>query len=312
MKLFANWDIVEGKAGILGNDISGNYGVANQFLILAIVLVIFALLLVGVFTYYLIEFNKTKDTVVTLKNRPLIITTFVLQIIPVLIGIILLLFWSLPAQIFGTGPNNGDTWFATYLGLAIPGFSMLIAVIIVMWTCLHKYAVGFSNNKIFFISELIPYSKIKKIIKDTSTGNLYINFIQGKRALKKEKFSLESVLGQFILANISLTGHQVEELDQKAFVEKYESNENFDKEEVVIEEVEVIEAPVIVEEVQPAEVVVKKTTVKKTTTTKPKTTTTKKTTTTAKKAVKPKTAAAKKPVVKKTTTTKTSSTTKKK
>jgi len=281
INLFANWKIIPGQAGIMGNDVSGGYGIANQFLILSIFLIIFALLLIGVFAYYLVQFNKTKDAVVTLKNKPLIIGTFVLQIIPIIIGILLLLFWSFPAEIFGTAGNNGDVWFATYLGLAIPAFVMLIATIVIMWVCLQKYAVGFSNNKIFFIGEMIPYSKIKKIVKDTTTGNLYINYIQGKRTLKKQKYSLESVLGQFILANISLTGHQVEEIDQKTFVESFESSESF-------------ENPVIVEESKPA---VKKTIAKKATST----------------TAKPKSTAAKKPAAKKTTTTKkTSSTTKKK
>jgi hypothetical protein len=249
-QLFANWQII-GDNGIYVDGES-----AYQFLVLGIAMLLISFFLIAIFAYYLWSFNK-REVEMKMMNKPLINITFVLPSISFILGIILLLFWSIPATIFG---DNGDTLFASYVSIAIIGFIILVVNIVTMWIWLPKFAIGLTKNQILFVGDYIPYSKITKIIKDDK--DLYINYTLGKRTLKKQKFSLSSVFGQFLLANAeSVIGYQVEEISQAEYVESFTINEDFENQKVV-EETKTVSVKEIVSE-PTTKVIKKKSTTKK-------------------------------------------------
>jgi len=125
-----------------------------------------------------------------------------------------LVFYTQPSAIF---KQDGATAQGVIIAVIVIGFVALAVIMLMLWFFLPYYGIAFDDESIMFMGEAIPYYKITKIIKDTKSGNIYVNYTQGKRAHKKQKFCSTSVFGQFILANAALTGVEVTHEDELTY-----------------------------------------------------------------------------------------------
>ncbi|WP_169835696.1 hypothetical protein [Mesoplasma lactucae] len=181
----------------------------TQFLILGVVLAVVWALLTGMVLFYLYKFKKVQAKE-KLYGKPMLFTTLGLGLVVLLMWILILAFWSKPESIF----KNADKAYSALIAVTVIGFVALAVAVVLLWVKLPDYGIAFTDDEILFLGESIPYNKITKIVKDTKTGNVYVNYLQGKRAHKKQKFSSTSVFGQFVLANAEITGHKVSEEDE--------------------------------------------------------------------------------------------------
>jgi flagellar basal body-associated protein FliL len=195
--------------------IAKNDGTANtQLFILTIILAAVWFLLTAMFIYYLIQFKKTKAQA-KMYGWPLIGTIGGCSLIIFICWVLNLPFYLHAESIFGA--DQAQTAFSTVVALTVIGFVALLVIMIGMWFFIAQFAVALTNSEILFIGEKIKYSKITKIVKDNKKAAVYINYKQGNRTHKRQKFYLKSVLGQFILKNAKLTGHEVETGDESAY-----------------------------------------------------------------------------------------------
>lgn len=213
---------------INGNKLLNNAGEQNnQFLILGVVLAVVWGILALMFSYYLMRFKNTpaKEKI---YGKPMLWTTLGLGVVILLCWILILVFWKQPTKIFGDG--DGQSAYGAIVSLVVIGFVCLAAVMLMMWFFLPYYGIAFDEEQILFMGEAIAYNKITKIIKDTKTGDVFVNYAQGKRTHKKQKFKSTSVFGQFILANAALTGNDISVEDELAYFKTMSQNDKLAEE----------------------------------------------------------------------------------
>ncbi|ATZ16545.1 hypothetical protein JN01_0245 [Entomoplasma freundtii] len=194
-----NWmvaDFVNGRLGIDGNQ---NTSILTLFIIMALV----SALLTGASIYYLYQFIRTvaKSKII---GYPMIITFYGLEFIALLSWILGLAFFCDAEKIFTTAKMAQDTEIA----LLVIGFVALFSSMALMWLLLPKFGMAFTNDSIIYIGESIAYSRIQAIIIDNEKEAIYINYQQTKRSFKRQKFSLKSVEGQFVLAHAAESGFE--------------------------------------------------------------------------------------------------------
>lgn len=195
------------------NQLQNNGQTVTQFLVLAVVLAIVWAILSAMFSYYFSRFRKlpAKEKI---YGKASLLITLSLGVVVLIAWILVLVFYTQPSAIFKT---DGVTAQGAIIAVIVIGFVALVAVMLMMWFFLPYYGIAFDDESIVFMGEAIPYYKITKIIKDTKTSNVYVNYTQGKRTHKKQKFRSTSVFGQFILANAALTGVEVTHEDELAY-----------------------------------------------------------------------------------------------
>jgi len=216
--LLTNWKV--GEKDMLYID--GAKG--TQFIVLGAILIAISLILVIMFAAYFARFKKAESSA-KIMNTGKVATTFVLPVVSSIIGIFLILFAAIPGKIFGQDAT--DAIFGAYLGMSIPGYILAFLTIVLMWIWIPQYGISFDKEKINFVGDMIPYSKIVNFVKDEETGKVYINYTNNKNHLKRQAYPLGSVFGQFILANAELAQKEVTELNEKEFIAEFESTENF-------------------------------------------------------------------------------------
>lgn len=212
LSLYAQWS-EDGR--IAKNDFTAN----QQLLVLGIILAVVWLLLSAMFAYYLWQFRKT-ETKARIFGWPLIIGATGLSAVMLVCWILNMVFYLNAEKIFTT-PNIA---LNTVIALFAIGYAALIVLMVGIWFFISRFAVGLDDEKILFIGEKIAYSRITKVIKDEKKHALYINYTQGRRNHKRQKFNLNSVTGQFMLKNIALTGHKAEIGDENEYFKNIISN----------------------------------------------------------------------------------------
>ena len=219
---------------IVDNKLQNNGQTVTQFLILAVVLAIVWAILGAMFSYYFSRFKKlpAKEKI---YGKASLLTTLSLGVVVLVAWILVLVFYTQPSAIFNTDASAAQ---GAIIAVTVIGFVALVAVMLMMWFFLPYYGIAFDDESIVFMGEAIPYHKITKIIKDTKTSNIYVNYTQGKRTHKKQKFRSTSVFGQFILANAALTGVEVTHEDELAYYKSLVQGQKVEQkpDDVVVDE----------------------------------------------------------------------------
>lgn len=185
--------------GRLGKDGSQN----TSFLIWFITMALVATILIGLVCYYFYQFQKTKAKA-KIIGWSMLGAFFALEGVATLCWILGLVFFCEAEQIFDT-PTIAQN---TIIVLLVIGFLALFVGMLLMWVFLPKFAIALTDSKIVYLGESVAYDRIQGIIVDNKKQAIYVNYQQTKRTFKRQKFSLKSVEGQFMLAHAKDTGHE--------------------------------------------------------------------------------------------------------
>ncbi|AUM62470.1 hypothetical protein [Spiroplasma monobiae] len=180
----------------------------NNLMLLSIILLL-VIPLASISAWYLtIKFKKNKSEI-KFVNTPVLATMLTLQITSIITAILSLLFYlgfiiEIPAN-----EELALTMMIVFIVLSVvlsaAWFSMVIFFSNQIWFYIDK-----EEGKLVTLGENIKLSKITKIIEDESKSAVYINYLEGKRTLKKLKFSKTTTIGMYFLENASATGFKVE------------------------------------------------------------------------------------------------------
>ncbi|WP_031543042.1 hypothetical protein [Mesoplasma photuris] len=184
-------------------------GSDSPLLLISIIILIVTVILGAAFTYYFLNFKKNPAKAKIFGTKLLIS----LLVSSILIAILSTLGIALTATAKIVFDSNATTAFATILAIVIAAGVILLANVISLWFALPKFGISMDEEKISFMGEAIPYKRIVSVIEDDSKNAVYINYTQGTRTSKRQKFSKGTMFGQFILKNAELTGHKVEKGD---------------------------------------------------------------------------------------------------
>ncbi|AUF83686.1 hypothetical protein CXP39_02655 [Mesoplasma syrphidae] len=197
-----------------GSNQLGKDGQVNtQILILGVIVLVVSLILSLTFSKYLYDFKKN-DSKHKIYGINFIIIFAVLNAIAIFSGILGMILFSNAKSIFGANSNidNGaNVAFAVIVTILAIGFAVIIGSSVLLWFGIYKFGIALDKEKVLFIGEKILYSKITKIIDDK--GKIYINYLQGIRTNKRFKLSKSSVMGQWFIQNVLVTGHSIEKMN---------------------------------------------------------------------------------------------------
>ncbi|WP_339029565.1 hypothetical protein [Spiroplasma endosymbiont of Cantharis nigra] len=180
---------------------------ASNLLILSIVLLTVAPLS-SVYSWYLTGLFKTNKSEVKFANKLLVGIMIGLQILSIVAAVMSLVFY-----------------FIDLKSLTMSLFIVCIVISFVTSAIWFSMVLFFSNQLWFYIDdekivtlgESIKLSKIQKIIEDDEKSAVYVNYLEGRRTIKKIKFSKKTALGIYFLENASKTGVNPEKGDEVTY-----------------------------------------------------------------------------------------------
>ncbi|WP_338985410.1 hypothetical protein [Spiroplasma endosymbiont of Diplazon laetatorius] len=178
----------------------------NNLLILSIVLLLI-IPLASISSWYLtIKFKKSKSEV-KFANIGLLSGMFVLQGLSITTAVL-----SLLSCLGILIPNESDlnetlliVFIVVSIVLSAAWFLMVIFFSNQIW-----FYIDNEEGKLVTLGETIKLSKITKIIEDDEKSSVYVNYLEGRRTLKKIKFSKKTTIGMYFLENASKTGFKSE------------------------------------------------------------------------------------------------------
>ncbi|PPE05288.1 hypothetical protein [Williamsoniiplasma lucivorax] len=199
------------------NGLDGN----TPLLILGIILMVASIIILGMFVYYLYQFKQRKAKV-KIKNPIMIYIVIAILAVVLILGIIGVVLFTQSHAIFydqlKPDTNYGaDTAVIALIVVYVFGYIGLFGVMVFIWFGLNKFAISFTDDEIMFLGEKIEYAKITKIVQDNTKNAVYINFAQGKRSYRRQKFSLNSSIGAWVVKHADLSGHPVEIGDEDEY-----------------------------------------------------------------------------------------------
>ncbi|WP_342258525.1 hypothetical protein [Spiroplasma endosymbiont of Dioctria linearis] len=180
---------------------------ASNLLILSIVLLTVAPLS-SIYSWYLTGLFKTNKSEVKFANKLLVGIMIGLQIVSIVAAVMSLVFY-----------------FIDLKSLTMSLFIVCIVISFVTSAIWFSMVLFFSNQLWFYIDdekivtlgESIKLSKIQKIIEDDEKSAVYVNYLEGRRTIKKIKFSKKTALGIYFLENASKTGVNPEKGDEVTY-----------------------------------------------------------------------------------------------
>lgn len=205
--------------GLLAVNYPDGTEIGTNILILGIVMGIIWALIIGMFSYYLYKFHKNESQA-KIYGKTFLLIVGLLGTLLLFTWLTIIIIYSLAGTIF----NSAHESKPIVITLSVIGGALLLAIIVLMWFWLPKFGIAFDKEKILYMGENIPYMRIKKIILDENKGAVFIFFTQGKRTVKRQKFSTKSIFGQFIIKHGALSGHEVESLDADQYFKSVSVN----------------------------------------------------------------------------------------
>ncbi|ATZ17475.1 hypothetical protein ELUMI_v1c07530 [Williamsoniiplasma luminosum] len=177
----------------------------TPLLAMGIILLCASLIIIGAFIYYLFQFKQRKSET-SIRSSLMIYLMIAISLVVTILGITGIVMYTQKEVL-----NIENNLLGIMIGIYAAGFITLVGLMIFIWFGINKFAISLTDESILFIGEKIDYSKILKIIKDDSKNAVYINYVQGKRSYRRQKFSLNSAFGVWIVKYSELTGHKVED-----------------------------------------------------------------------------------------------------
>ncbi|QHX36468.1 hypothetical protein [Spiroplasma sp. BIUS-1] len=173
----------------------------NNLLIISIVLLLVTPLSSISSWFITMKFKKTKSEI-KFSSNPLLSTLITIQLLSIASSLLSLFSY------FGLLAKEEDTArillivFVVFAAvLSAIWFSMVIFFSNQIWFYIEK-----EEDKLVTLGETIKLSKIVKIIEDDEKSAVYVNYLEGKRTLKKIKFSKKTTIGMYFLEIAEKTG----------------------------------------------------------------------------------------------------------
>ncbi|ATQ35737.1 hypothetical protein MENTO_v1c06050 [Mesoplasma entomophilum] len=180
---------------------------SSKFLIMSIVLIGISLLLLLTLAFYYYQFRKL-DTKSKKYGLVLPIITVSLISISEIMGII-------TAVIYKPDLLNSNTGAII---TTVIGMICIAGSVISLFFFIPYYGVALTKDSINLIGEKIDNKNIVKIISDTRTPYIFVFYKQGKRVIKKVKFSTKMVDASFF--DEKIIGIKVDSEDALAYHNK--------------------------------------------------------------------------------------------
>ncbi|WP_338970463.1 hypothetical protein [Spiroplasma endosymbiont of Labia minor] len=185
----------------------------NKYLIINAVAISLNVLLLMYFVYLVFKFNKNNSEY-KIKNRLIIGLLLSGMVIAIVLSAFLFILYTKGESILsGTISEINDTASALFISLSTIACVITFAVLIITWFTIYYVLISFEEDKIQFTGEFIAYNRIIKLINDENRGKVYIIFRQGRRGVRKLKYSKSTVVGAFMLENLEKSGHKFEVTD---------------------------------------------------------------------------------------------------
>ncbi|WP_339021393.1 hypothetical protein [Spiroplasma endosymbiont of Atherix ibis] len=178
----------------------------NNLLVLSIVLLLI-IPLASISSWYItIKFQKSKSEI-KFANKILVSTMLSFQIISIFTSILVLLSYLgiLASNNTSLSQTLVIVFIVVSLLLSAAWFIMVIFFSNQIWFYVEK-----EEGKLITLGETIKLSKVTKIIEDDEKSAVYINYLEGKRTLKKLKFSKNTTIGMYFLENVEKIGFTLE------------------------------------------------------------------------------------------------------
>lgn len=185
----------------------------TRFLVMAVLLAVFSIILIGLFSFYFYQFKKLQAKAKWNGWTFIGILSFSF--------LVCVSFW-IAALVIALNKKEEDSNTALITLLAI-SFATLILIMIVLFLWIHKFGVAITEDYLLLFSEKIPLNKITKIIKDPSKKKIYINYVYSRRTYKRYRIRTSSPEGRFILLNVHLINSLVESGNETEYFKKLTS-----------------------------------------------------------------------------------------
>ncbi|ALX71127.1 hypothetical protein STURO_v1c08760 [Spiroplasma turonicum] len=186
----------------------------NQVLIIAIIAAI-VVAIPAILTYYLfINFLKAK------KPKYLSKLSFSLLNLNIFFSLV---FSILSIVFIKLEIINTDTDSILVVVFLAISYLLIVLLYVILFFFSQYIWVLFDDNKLITLAEKINYEKITKIVDDVdSNKNVYLNFVEGTRRLRKIKFAKSTLIGSFFLENAKFSGVEPEQISQSEFINDLE------------------------------------------------------------------------------------------
>ncbi|QEH61590.1 hypothetical protein SCHIN_v1c03930 [Spiroplasma chinense] len=191
---------------------NGNALSASNFLILLIVSLLAVVLPLAVFVKYCINIKRSENKKVINKLFVVfLISTSVASLATCIVGWIFFYGKSFSAEM------DPDLAWEMTLSMIVVTYALCCVWYMILLFIPQKIWIELKEEGIGFPGMDIKAEKIINIINDEESKKLYINYLEGKRKLKKISIPRSTVLGQFLLENSSIVGVTIEVKDQLEF-----------------------------------------------------------------------------------------------
>ncbi|ASP28595.1 hypothetical protein SCORR_v1c08230 [Spiroplasma corruscae] len=189
---------------------------SNQMLIMSALCLLIICIPTLLMYYYFIFYLKTKN-----KSKFLSKLSFSLIHLVIVFGLICSIISLVFIKADIIDANTDSIIVIAFLVLAFISTALFYFVIF----CYSQYIwVVFDGEKIVTLSEKINYSSITKIVLDTNSNYLYINFLEGTRKNRRIKYNKNTLTGAFIIQEIEKeTNLKIENIDQKEYSAELEA-----------------------------------------------------------------------------------------
>ncbi|ALD66147.1 hypothetical protein [Spiroplasma cantharicola] len=178
----------------------------SNLLILSIVLLTVAPLS-SIYSWYLTLQFKTNKSEVKFANKLWVSIMITLQFLSIASSIMSIVFYFIDL-------NLSQTLFIVCIVIAFATSAIWFSMVLFFSNQIWFYM---DEEKIVTLGESIKLSKIQKIIEDDQKSAVYVNYLEGRRTIKKVKFSKKTALGIYFLENASKTGVTPEKGDQVSY-----------------------------------------------------------------------------------------------
>ncbi|AUB31351.1 hypothetical protein [Spiroplasma floricola] len=178
----------------------------NNLLVLSVVLLLI-IPLASISSWYItIKFQKSKSEV-KFANKILVSTMLSFQIISILTSILVLL--SYLGVLVSNDASLSQTLTIVFIVLSVV-LSAAWFIMVIFFSNQIWFYIETEEGKLITLGETIRLSKVTKIIEDDEKSAVYINYLEGKRNLKKLKFSKKTTIGMYFLENVEKMGFALE------------------------------------------------------------------------------------------------------
>ncbi|AGR41928.1 hypothetical protein [Spiroplasma diminutum] len=184
-------------------------GEPNNLFIISAVLLLVAFL-AAICSWYLTISYKRNSSEIKFASVLMVSVLILTQIISLISSILSIIF------ALNVIKNIDLSNILTIVSIIIAFITLGISFVMIIFFS-NRIWFYMDDEKISTLGEAIKLSKIQKIIEDDEKSAVYVNYLEGKRTLKKIKFSKKTAIGIYFLEVASKTGIKPEKGNQISY-----------------------------------------------------------------------------------------------